>query len=392
MSKIKFISSENMFFLSVLLILTSCNTTVNPTPTPTPNPTPTTSPSSTPMPSPSATATPTPVPTPNNAIYQQINLVGDTNEHNVPIIDINLKNAWGIVMSPTGNFWITANKGGVSTIYDKDGVTRLSPVTIPTKDSSTGGTPTGLIYNSTNDFVIPSNSARSNFIFASEDGTVSSWNSGTSAIKVIDRSSNDAVYKGIALGSVGTSNYIYLANFKGKRIDVFDKNFILINNMPFTDPEIPGEFSPFNIQNIGGKLYVTYAKLKAPDNKDDQAGAGNGYVDIFNTDGSFIQRFATQGTLNSPWGIVKAPAGFGKFANNILVGNFGDGSISAFDESGNYKGQLMDKDNHTIRIDGLWGLSFIENSAFGNVNNLYFAAGPAAENHGIFGYLKKSGT
>jgi uncharacterized protein (TIGR03118 family) len=387
MQKQKAFSIEKLIFLAFLtLISTGCNATgtvtISPAPTMTPVPTslPTISPTATPVPTPISTATP-------QTTFQQVNLVGDTNEHQVIYVDQSLKNGWGIAMSPSGNFWVSSEGGGVSTIYNKDGLTVLTPVNIPSNTGSTGGHPTGVIYNSTQDFVISSNSEVSKFIFAGGDGTVSAWSSGTGAIKVIDKDIENTSYTGIATGKFAENNYIYLANFKGKKIEAFDKNFNFMSNLTFVDQGIPGDYGPFNIQNIGGNLYVTYAKLKAPENEDEQKGAGFGYVDVFNTDGSFIRRLATQGSLNAPWAVVKAPAGFGKFANNILVGNFGDGSISVFDDVGNFKGQLMDKDNHTIRIDGLWGLTFIENSTTSDANRLYFTSGPADELHGMFGYL-----
>jgi uncharacterized protein (TIGR03118 family) len=320
--------------------------------------------------------------------YQEANFVADTSSFTGARIDASLVNAWGIAIGPTGTFWISSNHGGVSTVYDKAGAQKLAAVTIPSKDANTGGAPTGVIYNSTTDFVMTSNGQPSKFIFAGEDGIIAAWNAGSAAIKVADRSSTEAVYKGLAAGSSGGNNYLYVANFKGQKIDVFDKNFAYVSTMPFSDPNIPAGFGPFNVQNIGGYLYVTYAKLLAPDFEDDEAGPGNGFVDIFNTDGTLSGRFAAQGHLNSPWGVVTAPAGFGQFANDILIGNFGDGTINAFDAAGNFKGQLKDKSNQVISIEGLWGLFFYTDAALGDVNTLYFTAGPFEEDHGLFGVVK----
>ena len=315
----------------------------------------------------------------------QVNLVSDTAGYGAARIDTNLLNAWGIAAVPGGPLWISANHKGVSVIYDKMGKALRAPVTIPSIAPGGTGAPTGVIFNSTTDF------GGNKFIFASEDGIVAAWSSGNSAVTVADRSSFSAVYKGIAMANDGTANFLYLTNFKGGKVDVFDKNFNYVTNKPFLDPGIPAGFAPFNIVNIGGKLYVTYAKQKAPDNMDDQKGPGNGYVDIFNPDGTFVKRFASQGRLNSPWGIALAPAGFGDDKQpTILIGNFGDGRISVFDMHGGFEGQLQDK-GHALAIDGLWDIDFLENNMPGGTAHdpLFFTAGPAAESHGLFGYVQK---
>ena len=271
----------------------------------------------------------------------QVNLVADTAGYGAAKIDTNLANAWGIAAVPGGPLWLSANHKGLSTIYDKTGQTLRAPVIIPSIAPGGTGAPTGVIFNSTTDF------GGSKFIFASEEGTIAAWSSGNTAVTVADRSSSGAVYKGIAMANDGTANFLYLANFKGGKVDVFDKNFNYVTNKPFLDPNIPAGFAPFNIVNIGGKLYVTYAKLKGPDNMDDQKGPGNGYVDIFNPDGTLIKRFASRGSLNSPWGIALAPAGFADDKQTtILIGNFGDGRISVFDMQGNFTGQLPTEGTH----------------------------------------------
>ena len=239
-----------------------------------------------------------------------------------------------------------------------------------------------MVFNNTADF------GGNKFLFASEEGIVLGWKSGPTAVKVADQSKANAVYKGLAIAADGGSNFLYLANFSQRKIDVYDKNFAWVTGKPFADPGIPADFGPFNIQNIGGQLYVTYAKLMAPDNMDDQAGAGNGYVDIFNANGAFVKRFATQGMLNSPWGITVASAGFADNQQSILIGNFGDGRINIFDMSGNYKGQLQNN-GQVISIPGLWAIDFLKNNQFGGSSNspLYFTAGPGREAHGLFGTL-----
>lgn len=189
----------------------------------------------------------------------------------------------------------------------------------------------------------------------------------------------------------GSSNYLYATNFRQAKIDVFDKDFNYVSSMPFLDSSIPAGFAPFNIQNIGGLLYVTYAKQKAPDNIFDQPGAGNGYVDIFNADGSLLRNFASQGTLNSPWGIALAPGGFADFGIAILIGNFGDGRINIFDMHGDFRGQLQGTNRQLITIPGLWAIDFLQNNQPG-INRhspLYFTAGPDFGAHGLFGTLKK---
>ena len=286
--------------------------------------------------------------------------------------------AWGIAIGPTGAFWISANGTSVTTIYDRNGVQLLPAIPL-----NAGGAPSGVVYNSTTDFM------GSKFIYVGEDGIMNAWTSGATTSIVANRSSFNTVYKAIALGVDGGANFIYATDFRNAHVDVFDKNFNLVAGKPFADASIPSGFAPFNIKNIGGQLYVTYAMRKAPENKDDQSGAGNGYVNIFNTNGTLVKRFASQGTLNSPWGIEQAPAGFGQTANSILIGNFGDGHINVYDANGNYTAQLMNNGT-AIAIDGLWALQFPQNGIpAGDQNQLFFTAGPAGESHGLFGYLKK---
>lgn len=315
----------------------------------------------------------------------QTNLVADTAGFGAAKIDTNLKNAWGLAPVPNGPIWISANHSGVSVVYDKTGASLLHPVPVPSTAPGLMGEPSGVVFNSTTDF------GGSKFIFAGEDGTVSTWTAGAAAaVKVIDRSASNVVYKGLTIDTSGGANFLYVANFREGKIDVYDKNFVAVTNKPFADPGIPAGFAPFNIQNIGGQLYVAYAKQKGGDDPDDQAGPGNGYVDVFSSKGTLIKRFASQATLNSPWGMALAPAGFADINQTILVGNFGDGKINVFDTQGNYKGQLQNN-GKTIAIDGLWALDFLENNVPGGTANdqLFFTAGPNEEAHGLFGYLKK---
>jgi uncharacterized protein (TIGR03118 family) len=312
----------------------------------------------------------------------QTNLVSDTAGYGAAKIDPSLKNAWGLAVNPTGIVWISANHTALSTVYDKTGATLRPPVTIPSVNAGDPGAPTGIVFNGSTDF------GGNKFIFAGEDGVITAWAGGNAAVKVADRSAAGAVYKGLAIATDGGASFLYAANFKGKKIAVFDSNFNLVTTKPFADTSIPADFGPFNIQNIGGMLYVTYAKLKGPDNEDDEAGPGNGYVNIFKPDGTLVGRFASKGTLNSPWGITHAPAGFAGNVETILVGNFGDGRINVFDLHGNFKGQLQNN-GQLIGIEGLWAIDFLNPSAT-NTDPLYFTAGPHDESHGLFGFLKSS--
>lgn len=325
-----------------------------------------------------------PPPASNN--YSQVNLVTDAGggPYSSTLVDASLINPWGIAVNPAGVIWIAANHTGLSTVYDKNGNTVLSPVNIASPGHATGGAPTGIVYNATTDFQVAGTPAK--FIFDTEDGTITAWTSGAVAPVVADRSAQEAVYKGLALAKDGAENFLYAANFHAGTIDVFDKDFHMVTTKPFVDPNMPAGFAPFNIRSIGDNLYVTYAKQDA-DKEDDVKGDGNGYVDIFKPDGSLVKRFASQGALNSPWGIVPATAGFWEVDNTILIGNFGDGKISVYDQDGKFLGQLKKGDNPIV-IGGLWAL---ENNIPGTgTNQLYFTAGPSDETHGVFGYVVKA--
>ena len=311
-------------------------------------------------------------------------LVASQSSYGAARVDANLVNGWGIAFGPTGSAWISSEDAGVSVVYDKTGAQVLAPVTIPSPTASTGGAPTGQVFNATADFILPGGNP-AKFIFSGADGVISAWNTGGAAVKVVDRSGTSA-YTGLATGTSGANNYLYAADFKSGKIDVFDKDFVLVS-MPFVDAALPSGYSPFNIQNIGGQLYVMYAKVD-PGTGEETKGAGLGYVDIYNPDGSFVKRYISQGALNAPWGIAAAPAGF---LNNegsvILIGNFGDGTITAFDAAGNSLGTLK-SNGAPIVIDGLWGISFAPATATGvDPTWLFFAAGPNDENDGLFGYI-----
>lgn len=316
------------------------------------------------------------------ANYVQTNLVSDTVSNNAARLDSTLANAWGIAINPAGIFWINVNGTNGSEVFDKNGVPKRIPVKVPT--------PSGIVFNPTTDFMITATSQVPKFIFASENGKIYAWASGDSARTVVDRSAGGSVYKGLELANDGTGNFLFATDFHNGKIDVFDKSYALVASKPFMDPAIPVGFAPFNIRLIDSVLYVTYAKQLAPDNHDDEKGAGNGYVNIFNTGGSLVKRFASQGKLNSPWGIEKAPEGFGQGTRVILVGNFGDGHINVYEEfEGEFLRQLKNYGS-PVWIDGLWALTFPDNNVPGDdPNKLYFTAGPNDESHGLFGYLTK---
>ncbi|MBF0547287.1 MAG: TIGR03118 family protein [Candidatus Riflebacteria bacterium] len=314
--------------------------------------------------------------------FSQTNLVANSTAYGANRVDSNLMNAWGIALNPnSGYFWISSNHSSTSVVYDSNGNQIITPVKIPSPSSSTGGAPSGQIYNSTQDFIIQGTGIPAAFIFVGEDGVVSAWNSATGAGAKAVVTAN-GVYKGVAMAADGGANFLYAANFNTGKIDVYDANFNPVNTKPFVDSSIPTGFAPFNIKNFNGLLYVSYAaqnSLKA----DDVKGAGNGYINIFNPNGALVKRFVSQGALNSPWGMVVAPANFGDLSMAILVGNFGDGKINAYNISGNYIGQVKNAAGNAITIDGLWELFFNPSDP----SKLFFTAGPNEENDGLFGYL-----
>lgn len=310
------------------------------------------------------------------------------------LLDPQLVNPWGIAFSPTGPFWVADNGTGVSTLYNTAGAKQGLVVSLAPDVAGGPAAPTGVVFNGGSGFeVAPGKPAR--FLFATEGGTISGWNTGalpTQSIRMVDHSANGAIYKGLAIGNAGVGDLLYAADFHNGRIDVFDTSFAPVSlSGGFVDPSLPAGFAPFNIQNLAGRLYVTYA-LQDGAGEDDVAGAGNGYVDVFDLNGSLLQRLVSAGPLNSPWGLAIAPAGFGPFANDLLVGNFGDGRIHAFDPvTGTLLDSLEDPQGNPIEIDGLWGLIFGNGGNGGNANTLYFTAGIAGdgakEDHGLFGAI-----
>jgi uncharacterized protein (TIGR03118 family) len=324
-----------------------------------------------------------------NGNYQQTNLVSDTVAFAPARIDPTLTNAWGLAINPKGIMWISENGPGMTAVYDTTGKTLLGPVGMPFEGTANGSFPSGIVFNPTTSFTIPPPANKpALFIWATENGSVATWAGGDTTTTVIDNSAQNSVYKGLAIASNGGANYLYVADFHNSKVSVFDQNFNPVPNITLTDPGIPANFGPFNIACFGNQLYVTYAAHKGPDNHDDAAGAGNGYIDVFSPGGTLVKRFATQGPLNSPWGLAQAPDGFGVPFHSILVGNFGDGRINVYDSTGAYLGPLQ-SNGSPLSIDGLWALEFGASSIPGaNPNKLYFTAGPMGENHGLFGFLQ----
>jgi len=321
--------------------------------------------------------------------FVQVNLVGDNNEFNPQHIDAGLINAWGIAFPASGPAWVSSMFGGLAKVFFNDGTGFRVSVFIPSPNAATGGHPTGVVFNSTTDFKLRNgNPAR--FIYAQADGLVSGWNGGETTVKMIEAPGE--LYTGIALASDGGNNFLYVANFSAGKIEVFDKTFTEVSK-PFKDPYLPPGFSPYNIQNIDGKLYVTYAQNGTKPGEVVSTGRGKGFINIFNPDGSFVKRFASAGKLNAPWGVTKAPQGFwgdgADLKDIILIGNFGDGRINAYRSDGKFEGQLR-AHGKVIEIEGLWGLAFPpSNSTVFNPNHLFFSAGPGGEQHGLFGFIKK---
>ena len=323
--------------------------------------------------------------------FTQTNLVSD-----IPGLakttDPDLSNPWGVSFGPTSPFWVSDNHTGLATLYNGAGDKLGLVVSVPPPGGGASpSAPTGQVFNSTASF------DHSHFIFATEDGTISAWTSGTSAVLMVDNSGSGAVYKGLAIGTNGGNPLLYATNFNSGNIDVFDRNFSP-TSVPggFVDPNLPAGYAPFNIENINGKLYVTYAQQNAAKH-DDVAGPGHGFVDVFDTQGVLQMRLISNGSLNSPWGMAIAPVGFGSFGNDLLVGNFGDGTINVFDPlTGTLISQLDSANGMAIVNLGLWDLTFGNGGNGGSTSDLYFTAGipgdGQVEDHGLFGSIAPTPT
>ncbi len=331
-----------------------------------------------------------------NSGYVEVKLVSDI-PTNALRTDPRLVNPWGLVAGPAA-VWVNDNGPGLTTAYSPFGGVFPFAINIPGPGGMGSGTPSGLILNDTFQFAVTNgtNHARSVFLMSTEDGAIAAVNffvTGSNAVLVVDRSASGAVYKGLAIGrQTNGAPQLYAANFHANAVDVFDGGFNYVSS--FTDTNLPALFAPFNIKNIGGKLFVTYAMQKLPDLHDDQAGPGNGYIDVFAPDGRLLNRFASQGPLNSPWGMAVAPWNFGPFSHALLVGNFGDGHINAYNLStGSLLGHLTQPDGSDLVIDGLWGLDFQPQAVFGwfeqfESPRLYFTAGINGEADGLIGLVR----
>jgi len=325
--------------------------------------------------------------------YEQHNLLSDGSAVG-GLTDPNLVNAWGLTSSPTSPWWIADNGTGKTTLYRVN----TAAITVFTVPGALGNqsAPTGVVFNGGTGFVVTNSTGTgpARFLLASEDGTISGFR-GNPLVIAVDNSASGAVYKGLAIASTASGDFLYATNFHAGTVDVFDSHFSPVHAAgAFTDPDLPAGYAPFGIRNIGGTIYVTYA-LQDADAHDDVPGQGHGFVDAFDTGGTLIRRVASKGQLDSPWGLALAPADFGKFSNDLLIGNFGDGQIHAFDPArfqanGQFqpRGPLHTVDGRPIEIDGLWALAFGGGApANGATNTLFFTAGPDGEHHGLFGYL-----
>jgi len=327
-------------------------------------------------------------------------------------IDANLQNPWGVAVAPGLPFWIADNNSNLSTLYTGTGTVETSSVTgsnslgitIPASAAGVQANPTGQVYNATGGFLIHTVNGMESaqFIYDGEGGTIAAWaaNSGATAVTAYDdgivNGANHAVYKGLAIGSVSGATFLYATDLHNNKVDVFDTNFSKPTAMQgkFIDPTMPAGFVPFGISAVSGQLYVTYGKQDSAMH-DEVTGAGLGYVDVFDMSGDFVTRFASQGMLNAPWGIAVAPSGFGSVAGDVLIGNFGDGTINIFTPSGSvgtFVGQLMVANGGTLRIPGLWALVFGNGDPDKPLTTLFYTAGFADQTDGVFGTIGVSST
>jgi uncharacterized protein (TIGR03118 family) len=314
-------------------------------------------------------------------------------------VDPNLVNPWGVAASATGPLWVSDNGTGVTTIYNGTGaavtVAGHTAITIAAPPGqSDPSSPTGQVFNSAGTGFNVSeggHAASSVFMFATEDGTISGWSptvDSGSSILAVDHSGDGAVYKGLTMLQTAGGPLLYAANFHSGQVEVYDSHFAQVNS--FTDPFLPDDYAPFNVQSLNGNLFVTFAQQDA-DKHDDVAGAGHGFVDEFDAQGHLLNRVGSGGPLDSPWGLAIAPASFGKFAGDLLVGNFGDGTINAYDPGDDkFLGKLLGIDGKPLVIGDLWALTPGNGGSAGDPNTLYFTAGVQDEAHGLFGSLTPS--
>lgn len=320
--------------------------------------------------------------------FQVVNLVSDDPvAHPAQVTDRGLINAWGLSYAPAGPFWVSSNGTGTSTLYSVDPLTqRTTPAPLVVRIPPGGGPVTGQVFNTG---AAGGAFNGDSFLFVGEDGTISGWNGGLGTqAEVLQTGLSGNVYKGVAIAGIAGNTYLYAANFASGRIDVSKGSSAApALTGTFDDPVLPSGYAPFNIQNLGGTLYVAYAK-QASTGRDEVAGPGLGFVDAFTLQGGFIGRIASQGALNAPWGLAIAPSSFGALAGALLVGNFGDGRINAYDPvSHAFKGAVTDASGSPLVVDGLWAIAPGNGAAAGSPSLLYFTAGPDDEAHGLFGVL-----
>jgi len=321
-------------------------------------------------------------------------------------IDANLQNPWGIAVAPGAPFWIADNNSNLSTLYSGIGANETQAITgspnvgiaIPASAAGVQANPTGQVFNGAGGFMIATSHGQESalFIFDGEGGTIAAWatDSGATAVTAYDdgvaNGADHAVYKGLAIGTVGGATFLYATDLHNNKVDVFDTNFSKPAAMQgkFVDPNIPTGFVPFGIQALNGNLYVTFAKQDSAKH-DETTGAGLGYVDVFDFSGNLVSQFASAGALNAPWGIAIAPAGFGSLHGDVLIGNFGDGTISIFSPNGtalaNFEGPLMSTSGQPLTFPGLWSLVFGNGDADKPVTTLFYTAGFADQTDGVFG-------
>jgi uncharacterized protein (TIGR03118 family) len=328
--------------------------------------------------------------------YVATNLVSNTNTtmnpYASPNVDPKLVNAWGIAFNPQGFVWVADNGTSMSTLYDGNGVPQSLVVAIP-PGSAGNARPTGIVFNDAMAFNVSQGgvSAPSVFIFVGEAGTVSGWSPSvnpTNAILAVDGAAQGKVYKGLAISNVGGAPRIYAADFHNGAVDVFDANFApVVVAGAFTDANLPAGYAPFGIQAIGSQIFVAFA-MRDPQSDDEVAGVGLGAVDVFDPSGNLVTRLvAPGGKLDAPWGMALAPADFGPLSNALLVGNFGDGTINAFDPTTGASLGALNQGGTPLVIDGLWGLAFGNGLDAQPTNTLFYAGGPAHESNGVYGRI-----
>lgn len=341
----------------------------------------------------------------NTQHYVQTNLV--SNQASLaPTRDANLVNPWGLARSSKGPWWVADNGTGLSTLYDGTGKVLPLVVTIPSGDTSANptGSPTGTVFNGDKTAFLLPNGKAAVFLFVTEDGTISGWNGGTSSVIVVNRK-QDAVYKGATIATRMVSgvarSFLYAANFRSGKMDVYDSTFAAVTlpghevgeakdedeDDSFADSRLPRGYAPFNVQNLGGNVFVSFAKQDSA-RHDEVDGPGLGYVDVFSPTGKLLQRMQHGAWFDAPWGMAIAPSDFGAFSHDVLVGQFGSGHIAVFNPvTGRFLGMLEDAKSEPITIDGLWALAPGNGATAGPATSMYFTAGIDHEKNGLFGTL-----